>query len=85
MIHLLLILFTTMQVMLTLQNRSDLTRSQERVFYKLFLDGSEEFTEMDHKRERRFFDVSSFRAFLGASLAVLRYYRVTLLELLQHQ
>lgn len=68
MIHLLLIVFTTMQILLNLQSQSDLTRSQERAFGRWFFDEGEDFNEVDHPRIRNFYDIPSFRAFVLQSL-----------------
>jgi len=57
MIHLLLIVFTTMQVLLNLQGQSDITRSQERAFGRLFFDENEGFNDVDHARIRNFYDI----------------------------
>jgi hypothetical protein len=68
MMHLLLILFTTMQVLLTLQGQSDITRSQERAFGRFFFDENQDFNDVDHPRFRNFYDVPTFRAFVLSSM-----------------
>ena len=63
-IHFLLIVFTTMEVLLILESQSDITRSQERVFYKYFFNEGDNFDELDHQRYQNFFDVATFRQFV---------------------
>ena len=70
-IHLLLIVFTTMQVLLTLQGQSDIARSQERAFGRYFFDENENFDQVDHQRVRNFYDIPSFRLFVKSSLDVI--------------
>ena len=68
MVHILLIVFTTMQVMLTLQGQSNLTRTQERSFGHLFFDEGMDFSDLDHPRIRNFYTVPEFRSFVLTSL-----------------
>lgn len=61
-------------MILTLQTHNELTRSQARVFYRLFFDEGEDYSAVDHPRVRHFYTVDEVRDFVAGS--VERYYTV---------
>jgi hypothetical protein len=63
-IHILLIIFTSMQCIVNLESATNFARSQERVFMKYFFDESLDFSELDRPQRKNFYALDELRQFV---------------------
>ena len=64
LLHMLLIILTTLQVSLIINALGSYSRRFEKSFYYLFLDNTADYTDKDYVRERAFFSVPELRDFV---------------------
>ncbi len=66
-IHILLVIATTVQAIMTISERTQYTRSQERILYNMFISDSDK-TDVDFARKTYLFSVSDLRDHLNNSV-----------------
>ena len=72
-VHILLVIFTTAQVISTNTGISAFSRSQEMLFYNIFFNTNDK-TDFNFRRFMYFFDINSLKVFATQSIQVLLCY-----------
>ena len=67
-VHVMLVVFTTFQVVLIVANDNNYSRAQERVMYKMFVDGSVDQTEVDYLKYKYLYTTNEVKKHVVQSI-----------------
>lgn len=83
MIHLLLVIFTACQAILIISEHNKYSRSQERLFYNMFIDDSDKRT-VDYPRSVYLYSVEEIKTHLATSVSNFYNVNTRSLEIVEH-